>query len=78
MIPADSLNGAKLRPKKRLFCAFCAQADDKSEMMVAGHCVCICAACVDLCAEIVQTHRATWAGDAEYASWVVTAIREGT
>ena len=65
-----ALQGAKKQPRQRLFCNFCAKSDEESEVLIASHGVWICAACVDLCGEIVQTHRATCAGDAEYASWI--------
>lgn len=64
-----ALAGATVKPKQRLFCSFCAAADDESEVMIASNFVYICGRCVDLCSEIVQTHRATTAGNAEYASW---------
>jgi hypothetical protein len=65
----EALTAAKTKPKQRLFCSFCAAADDESEVMIAGDFTYICGRCVDLCSEIVQTHRATKRGDAEYASW---------
>jgi heterodisulfide reductase subunit A-like polyferredoxin len=64
-----ALAGATVKPKKRLFCSFCAAADDESEVMIDGSFAYICGRCVDLCSEIVQTHRATKSGDIEYASW---------
>lgn len=64
-----ALAGATVKPKRRLFCSFCAAADDKSEVMIAAYFTYICDRCVDLCSEIVQTHRATKRGEAEYASW---------
>ena len=64
-----ALAGATVKPKQRLFCSFCAAADDASEVMIAGDFTYICGVCVDLCTEIVRTHRAGKRGDAEYASW---------
>ena len=64
-----ALADATVEPKHRLFCTFCAAADDESELMIAGDFTYICARCVDLCSEIVHTYRATNRGEAEYVSW---------
>jgi ATP-dependent Clp protease ATP-binding subunit ClpX len=42
-----------------LYCSFCGKSHKQVAALVAGPCVCICDACVDLCADIVRTKRET-------------------
>ena len=65
----EALQGARVTRKQRLFCSYCGLADDEVEIMITCCGFQICGGCVDMCGEIVRTHRATKRGDAEYASW---------
>ena len=69
MTPYEALKRSYVTPKKRVYCSFCGKSDCESELMITDSNASVCAACIDLCSELVETHRRTYAGDVEYQSW---------
>jgi ATP-dependent protease Clp ATPase subunit len=60
----------------RYYCSFCGKRQDEVRKLIAGPSVFICDECVTLCADICAEDRPSRvAGEAEYDSWEVAAVR---